>query len=412
MSLARLRAVLQSTYQVSLESTPALALRLNRITQYRNRVATEGGGTTVPTKEATAIDIRGARDWSIRPIDLLHKIGNLTTPADANLAALSASWATRRYFWSIAEPNGIGTNFHLSADARGLDFHQKTLLSDEFGIGFAGLLLEDRFEAGQFVDISKALQDPQTYQEIQQMGRTQPDFLIWGDAPDSPYYVVECKGSQSSKTYSIGQLHRGLEQVPSIVFGAGARQVTSLVVATYLGEKSTKVQVIDPPPDPPDFEDSEDLKSERVSERIGKRKWRIPSAERFEARVWLAQESALLKWAGQYRQAAQLDEELEPGLGQPREIPQSAELERQHTEFGVFVGMRTSSFPELGSNRVQIFTGIEEQLFASLAERGPHTREIALRNQRRFHQDREQVRERSPYTSISQNGTCMIVEGL
>src|ERR1017187_4766704 len=186
MSLARLRAVLQSTYRAHLESSPTLVVRLNRITQNRNQAIANGGGIPVPTKQATAIDIRGARDWLVRPIDLLHKIGSLTTPADANLAALSASWATRRYFWSIAEPAGIRASFHLSADARGLDFHQKTLLSDEFGIGFAGLLLEDRFGAGQFVDISKALQDTQTYQEIQQIGRTQPDYLIWDEAPGSP----------------------------------------------------------------------------------------------------------------------------------------------------------------------------------------------------------------------------------
>jgi hypothetical protein len=394
------------------ESTPALAAGLNRRTQRQNQAITNRGGVPIPTKQAVEVDIRGARDWLVRPIDLLHKIGSLTTPVDANLAALSASWATRRYFWSIAEPHGIWNNFRLSRDARGLDFHQKALLSDEFGIGFAGLLLEDRFGAGHFVDISKALQDPQSFQEIQQEGRAQPDYLIWDEAPGSPFYVVECKGSQSSKGYSLDQLHRGLEQVPSIVFGAGTRQVTSLVVATYLGETSTSVFVIDPPPDPPDFEDGDDLNSEKVSERIGKRSWRIPNSERFAGRAWLAQESALLKWAGQFRQAAERDAELEPHAERRGEIPESVEPERQETEFGVFVGMRNSSFPELGRNRVKVFTGIEEQLFAGLTERNPQTREIAVRSQRRLHQDGVLARERSPYTSISQNGTCMIVEGI
>jgi hypothetical protein len=412
MSLARLRAVLQSTYRVGLESSPALAMQLNRRTQARNQAITNRGGAPPPTKQAAQVDIRGASDWLVRPIDLLHKIGSLTTPADANLAALSASWATRRYFWSIAAADGIRNNFQLSNDARGLDFHQKTLLSDEFGIGFAGLLLEDRFDAGQFVDISKALQDPQVYQGIQQQGRAQPDYLIWGETPGSPYYVVECKGSQSSSGYSFDQLHRGLEQVPSIVFGAGARQVTSLVVATFLGETSTIVSVIDPPPDPPDFEDDDEVNSERVSERVGKRSWRIRNSAQFALRAWQIQESTLLKWAGQYRQAAERDTELEPHTQRIRDTPQNVEPERKGTEFGVFVGMETSSFPELGRNGVQIFTGIDEQLFASLMERNPQTREIALESQGRFHNDREQARERNPYTSISQNGTCMIVEGL
>jgi len=40
---------------------------------------------------------------------------------------LSASWATRKYFWAIADGNGAQQNFRLSQDARLLDFHQKTL---------------------------------------------------------------------------------------------------------------------------------------------------------------------------------------------------------------------------------------------------------------------------------------------
>jgi hypothetical protein len=385
---------------------------LNRKTQSRNQAITVKGGVPQKTKNATEEDIRGDRNWQVRPIDRLHKIGSLTTPADTNLAALSASWATRRYFWSIAEPAGSRMNFKLSEDAKGLDFHQKTLLSDEFGIGFAGLLLEDRFGAGRSVDISKALQNHEEYQQIRHQGRALPDYLIWGDVPGSPYYVVECKGTQSSRAYSMGQLHRGLEQLPSIVFGTGARSVKRLVVATYLGEMETTVFVVDPPPDPPDFEDGDDLSSERVSERIGERIWRIPNSRRFAERAWLAQESELLKWAGQYRQAAERDAELEPHDMRLRRIPESIEPVRKETEFGMFVGMRTSSFPELGDNQVRIFTGIDERLFAGLTERNPQTREIAQESKTRFRDDRERAREQSPFTSVSQNGTCMIVEGL
>ena len=64
-----------------------------------------------------------------------------------------------------------------------MDFHQKTLLSDEFGIGMAGLLMENFFGAGSFVDISIALNDPAAYQDIEQDGDAQPDYLMWGDEP-------------------------------------------------------------------------------------------------------------------------------------------------------------------------------------------------------------------------------------
>ena len=94
---------------------------------------------------------------------------------------------------------GQQPNLRLSDDARRMDFHQKTLLSDEFGVGMAGLLMESFFGAGSFVDISIALNDPAAYQDIEQEGDAQPDYLMWGDEADSPYYVVECKGTQSSR---------------------------------------------------------------------------------------------------------------------------------------------------------------------------------------------------------------------
>ena len=46
-----------------------------------------------------------------------------------------------------------------------------------------------------------------------------------------------------------------VEQVPSIVIGAGPRPVVTIVVATCMLEDRTEVFVLDPPPDPPDDND-------------------------------------------------------------------------------------------------------------------------------------------------------------
>jgi hypothetical protein len=411
MSIARLRAVLQSKSQVHLESTPAVVERVNKQVAKRFKEFADKGQPPPPAKIATTVDSIGCRDWSVRPIDLLRKIGNMTTPSNVNMAQLSASWATRRYFWAIAEPSGSANPFLLSKDARDLDFHQKNLLSDEFGIGFAALVLEDEFDAGQFVDISIALDDPKIYQDIQQGRKTQPDYLVWGEGPNSPYYVVECKGSQSHRKTSFDQLRRGLEQVPSIVFGTGTRQVITLVVATCMEETGTTVFVIDPPPDNED-RGHERSESEKVSERIGEWSWRIPNADEFARRAWTGQESTLLKWAGQYREAAERDTELEPWRGGRPEIPQSAPREKRRTDFGIFVGTSHAAFPELGRDAVRIFTGVEEDLFANLINRTTQTREIALVDQLHFHKERQRAREQSPFSSIGLNGTCMIVEGL
>src|SRR5262249_22662539 len=203
------------------------------------------------------------------------------------------------------------TLFRLSDDAREMDFHQKTLLSDEFGIGMAGLVVEQFFQASSFVDVSVALDDPDAYQNIEQQGSAQPDYLMWNPNDNSPYYVVECKGTQSNRMESYKQLRRGLEQVPSVVMGAGPRQIMTLVVATCMLPNSTEVFVVDPPP-----EDSEDdrirqEKTDRVSERTGERSWRIPNPEVFRERTVIAEESNLLKWAGQYETASVRDRRLE-----------------------------------------------------------------------------------------------------
>jgi hypothetical protein len=292
-----------------------------------------------------------------------------------------------------------------------LDFHQKTLLSDEFGIGFAGLVLEEEFNAEEFADISIALGDPQIYQDIRQRGGAQLDYLMWGADPNSPYYVVECKGSQTGRSTTFDQMRRGLEQVPSIVFGAGARQVMTLVCATCMEEKRTTIFVVDPPPDQPD-DDKRFNESDRVSERTGEWSWRIPNPEAFARRTWLTQESSLLKWAGQYEEAAKRDLELEPWRERSRETPQNAPRVRVQTDVGTFVGTRNSAFPELGPRNIQIFTGIEEELFGSLTEGNPRAREVAVNDQVRFRTDRRKIRHESPFRSISPNGTCMIVEGL
>ena len=371
MPLQRLRRVLEANYRVTVESSDRLLARVNSQVRKRRLELQARGSPLPPAKNATVLGaLQGRRPWDIRAIDLLHKIGFVTTPGWVNMARLSASWATRRYFWAIGEPVGQQPNLRLSDDARRMDFHQKTLLSDEFGIGMAGLLMEKFFGAGSFADISLALNDPAAYQGIQQNGDAQPDFLMWGDKLDSPYYVVECKGTQTSRVMSHYQMRRGLEQVPSVVLGAGPRQVVTLVVATCLLGNSTEVLVLDPPPDNPDNERHPEEASERVSERTGDRSWRISDPQAFHERTLVADESNLLKWAGQFRSATARDRRLASTQREPIELP-DAPLETKRTDVGVFRGIEQPLFPALGLRNLKIFTGVEEELLESLIRERP-----------------------------------------
>lgn len=346
---------------------------------------------------------------SIRPIDLLRKIGNLTTPAGVNMASLSASWATRRYFWAIAEPQGTNSSFRLSLDARAMDFHQKTLLSDEFGIGFAGLVLGRLFDAPNNIDVSAALNDPVHYQNVDQTGSAQPDYLMWNAHPSSPYYVVECKGCQTSRKATMNQIRRGLEQVPSLVFGAGSRTVVTLVVATHMQAIRTTIYIVDPPsersdelPDEPKPQDSE-----RVSERIGKSTWRILRRNEFATDARLSRQAKLLNWAGQFASAARISPRTRGRDFSGFTLP---DLDPQVRTFGgqSYYGRHVPLFPELGSGAVRVFAGVRGDFLKSAVAGAEEPEDIATD----IVYGAGVERQHDPNVSVGRDGTCLSIEGL
>lgn len=236
---------------------------------------------------------------------------------------------------------------------------------------------------------------------------------MWGESAGTPYYVVECKGTQSNSSASMNQLRRGLEQVPSLVFGTGARTVTTLVVATCMEEYSTTVYVLDPPPDQADDHEKPEG-HERVSDRTDEGTWRILNVEAFESRTQLARESELLKWAGQFNSAAVLDNRL----GRIERVPQvpNLELQKKQTELGVFAGISQPLFPELGVKSLRVFSGVEAELITKIMRSDPTARHAAKAIHDHVAMGRHQLegapRRLSPFVSVSRNGTCMIIEGL
>jgi hypothetical protein len=57
-----------------------------------------------PKPAAPYQPLAGSTPMQFTALDFLQKIGELTTPNNINLARLSASWATRRYFWAVHNP--------------------------------------------------------------------------------------------------------------------------------------------------------------------------------------------------------------------------------------------------------------------------------------------------------------------
>jgi hypothetical protein len=163
MPLNRLRRILQNDCTVRLDSSAGIVQKVQQqIAARQASFQAKGKQPPLAKTPAAVLTVANTPRLVIRAIDLLREIGELTTPSWANMAALSASWATRRYFWAIADAGRSGMPLRLNDDVKEMDFHQKTLLSDEFGMGMAGLVVERLFNAAQFVDVSVAFAGPRT----------------------------------------------------------------------------------------------------------------------------------------------------------------------------------------------------------------------------------------------------------
>jgi hypothetical protein len=172
-------------------------------------------------------------------------------------------------------------------------------------------------------------------------------------------------------------------------------------------DETTEVLVLDPPPE----NDSESQKKKSKA-KSSQREFRVEDRKIFHQRAVIAQESQLLKWAGQYRTASAQDVKL------GRTAPEGAALvdvplETKETAFGEFRGRSQSLFPELGDRNLRIFTGVEAELLESI-KREPGDVEPVEEEQghpRRYLADA--AREQLPGNiSIGSDGSCMIVDGL
>jgi hypothetical protein len=145
-----------------------------------------------------------------------------------------------------------------------------------------------------------------------------------------------------------------------------------------------------------------------VSERIGERSWRITNPKEFEKRTQLSKESELLKWAGQFNKALERDKYLARRENLP--TMQDFELETRKTNIATYRGCWWPLFSELGLRFLRLFTGVEEELLARIAEASPEVRDAAKAIQDRVSE--RDLPQDLPYESLSRNGTCMIVEGV
>lgn len=191
---------------------------------------------------------------------VLLMIGYLTTPTSSTGVSLSEFWAWVRYLAAIAGDPDL----RLTRSFADLDAHQKTILSDDFGMGVPMVWLSQRLPLSRIVDgryfmnrIAASVGASQR-RTAKRGPNKSPDFVAQDTS--GVWHIVECKGTQSGTKYSKDQLGMagppptgGIAQKRSIEFPpghTGQRLVSGLSIGVEDGDRS-RLTIIDPEPDEP-----------------------------------------------------------------------------------------------------------------------------------------------------------------
>jgi hypothetical protein len=357
-SLDEWEQALTAPRRVTVESSIELVQRVQRLHDLKD-AERQQRGQTIPNRKQNLSEVAvfsPSREIDIVPAYLLLRLGVVTTPAIENLADICSTWAHFRYLWAFEIPNLAGqtARLRLSEEATRIDFHQKALLSDEIGVGISAVLLGIYFDAPEALDVSLALDNPDW--GIERGNNSSPDYLFF-DSTQTNLYVVECKGTQTSRSVSLDQLRRGTEQVQSLTFNDRPTP-PSLVIATCLTRTGTRVLIVDPP-----GEDEKKPHSERA-ERINEREWRIPDTAQFSQSTRLLSQAKILSFAGDDELSQRKIDQTEIRI--PTRRRTAREPEMVTNEFGEFRGVR---YPVGLAHRMRIdvFQGIAREVYDALA---------------------------------------------
>jgi hypothetical protein len=190
---------------------------------------------------------------------LLLTIGYLTTPSHSSGVSLSEFWAWVRYVHAIS----ADADLRLTRAFHELDSHQKTILSDDFGMGLPIYWLLDKLDIATVVDgryFVQRLASSAGASAVKAKKRgpgKSPDFV----AKDTSglWHVIECKGTQTSSAYRALQLGKAgsrptgaVAQKRTIKFPTGytgQRLASGLFIGVEGGAHTSGLHVIDPPAD-------------------------------------------------------------------------------------------------------------------------------------------------------------------
>lgn len=195
--------------------------------------------------------------YEIDVAEVLLLIGRLTVPVLASGASLAEFWAYARYIFAWQSDESLA----LTPEFADLDAHQKTILSDDIGMGLPLHWLGPRLgligicDGRYFIERYLATYGGTYTGKVAKRGPGKsPDFICV--SRNGKFHVVECKGTQTSLAYRDEQL--GLPLKKDLRGGRAQKRTVSfpahiagerLACGTFISSDSSKrsdLKIIDP----------------------------------------------------------------------------------------------------------------------------------------------------------------------
>lgn len=187
----------------------------------------------------------------------LLMLGSITVPYGFSSASPARFWGWVRYMNAISS----SADLRITTPYVDLDPHQKSILSDDFGVAMSVQFFYDKLggfksivDGRQFLLHSGHLMTSGTtkiHKPAKVGARKCPDFVILDNS--GKWHVLECKGTQTSKSYRDTQLEKAVAQKNVIAVQEhikGERLASGLYIGNDSDGTKSHLKIIDPDPDP------------------------------------------------------------------------------------------------------------------------------------------------------------------
>lgn len=184
--------------------------------------------------------------WQCNVLTTLLWVGVLTSPPRYTGIDLSTFWAWLRYASAISERY---SGLRLKPVWSEIDTHQMSVMSDDFGMGFACHYLAEQHGIQAFANTSYLLDSLVGVASLRPSKRGPakiPDFI--GIDTNSRLHVLECKGTQTSIDYLGTALETGIGQKNNFSNGTifASSMVGGIYVPQYASKEDALLMYIDP----------------------------------------------------------------------------------------------------------------------------------------------------------------------